>query len=128
MKTLKKFVAIGAIACMCIAFGGEKVVEAANCPPHSSTKKVGSFLYSESISHSIEYVLWGTITHPDTGETLIYKLTVPESCYTTVNHNEVAEMCNSCGAILDRWKEDLWYIHTNSHCKQHRKDSVRIIQ
>ena len=54
-------VLIGAIACICIAFGGTKVVKAANCPPHSSTKKVGSFLYSETTSHQVKYDHWGII-------------------------------------------------------------------
>lgn len=125
MKVLKRIVTIVVMVCVCIAFGGIKVAEAATCPPHGTKKTVGSLKYYETTSHSFLHISEDLCIDPDTGE-VIYSVTYRlVECYSTANYCDVTEICTSCGAITGKWNEKIHYLHTNPLCDQHRTKPIR---
>ena len=127
MKVLKKIVAIGAMACMCVAFGGTKVAEAAACT-HKNVKEVGKYLYSETVgSHEVydytdEWVInsEGVLVLQRT-----YYLDKVYTCLSTMHYSDVAQVCKSCGAVIDTWEELAWYMHTHRKCEYYSNEPIR---
>lgn len=125
MKVLKRIVTIVVMVCVCIAFGGIKVAEAATCPPHGAKKKEGRLLYYETTSHTDINVSQEWRKDPDTGEMILSVTYKPFVCYSTTEYCDVAEVCTSCGAVTGKWNEKIQYLHTNPLCAQHCKKPIR---
>ena len=126
MKVLKKIVAIGAMACMCVALGGTKVAEAAACT-HDSRRQVGSSQYSKT--EPSHYVV-PCVFEPVIRNGLLEWVPVPKYdemflCYSTVYYSDVVEICNSCGAVTDTWVEKTQYDHTHCECPFYTNKPIR---
>lgn len=130
MKAFKKIVTVGIIACMCIAFGGMKVTEAADCCSHEHVNEVGGVGYSQCVgSHDIIPYKAKTSIDPVTGKKVVtytYDFGNAITCYATVRYNDVALICTDCGEVTDSWKEKAWYDHTHWKCPYYSNEPIKM--
>lgn len=105
------------MACMCVAFGGTKVAEAAGCP-HTDIIQTGDVREYKTTEHTVTYIVDNKKVYDvQTGIIIEVEVKITEKCLKTVQYSDVTLYCRGCQTPLAKWVEKKTW-HTNPRCNE----------